>query len=197
MRVLTAPGHSALTRSLDPVAARSWASAREAASAAYFVTAYPPAPGVANSPATDTVLTMCPSVSCSIMRGTNSWMPCSTPHTFTPSSQAKSSSPRVHMWPPWKTPALLHSTCTAPNSPKHRLARCRTAEASDTSVIWVSTLASPASAAVRASPPWSTSASIKAIPSAANRRASARPMPLAAPVTTATLPESSRTNKPP
>ncbi len=43
-------------------------------------------------------------------------MPCSTPKTLTPNNQFQSSIFRSCMLPKMRTPALLQSTCTAPNS---------------------------------------------------------------------------------
>ncbi len=66
-------------------------------------------------PAIDTVFTTCPSVPAASMRGTNARTPWTMPMTLTPSVHSKSASVHSHIRPPWNTPALLHSTWTAPN----------------------------------------------------------------------------------
>ena len=86
-----------------------------AAIAANLDTSYGPLNGVVARPAIDTVFTTWPSVPAASMRGTNARTPCTMPMTFTPSVHSKSASVHSHIRPPWNTPALLHSTCTAPN----------------------------------------------------------------------------------
>src|SRR3954468_19550174 len=109
------------------------------------------------------------------MRGTNARVPLRMPQRLTPSVHAKSAAGLSHMRPPANTPALLHRTSTPLCSAKTRSASVATESASLTSVMW--------------SVP-SMSAPMTCMPSAVNRSTSARPMPLAAPVTTATLPRS-------
>ena len=76
-------------------------------------------PDPLSSPATDAVLTMCPSSPPASMRGTKARTPCTTPIRLTPMihcqsarlvSQAGTRSAGA------ATPALLHNTCTPPNS---------------------------------------------------------------------------------
>src|SRR5437762_2465238 len=91
------------------------------------------------------------------------------------------------------TPALLQSTCTAPKASKARAASACICARSATSVrtaraLTPSACASPATAAMPAS---SRSATTTLAPSRANRWISARPIPLAPPVTTAVRPLSS------
>ena len=125
-------------------------------------------------------------------------MPWITPQRLTPSVHAQSASVSVHIGPALPpTPALLQTTCAAPKCSTVRAASAATAAPSCTSVRTASTLARPApggrQASTAPSGPSSTSASTTFIPSAAKRSARALPMPLAAPVTTATLPPRSFT----
>ena len=91
------------------------------------------------------------------------------------------------------TPALLHSTWQAPKVSKVVAARASTDSGSDTSVTTPTTrwsgpavATSPATAASTASA--RTSLTTTCMPSACSSWHSARPMPPAPPVTTATLP---------
>ena len=92
------------------------------------------------------------------------------------------------LYPP--TPALLQSTCTAPNASKARSASASTLCGFETSVSTASSSApvSRSEAAVASRASRSTSARTTRMPSSAKRCASPRPIPLAAPVTTATRP---------
>src|SRR5438128_1668651 len=124
------------------------------------------------------------------MRGTNARMPCSTPQRLTPSTHSQSPNSRCQVIPPWNTPALLHSRWTEPKRSYARAARASTCSGRDTSV-GATTTSAPAvstSAAASSSALTSTSAMTTRMPSPAARRASARPIPLPAPVTTATRP---------
>src|SRR4051812_35633734 len=69
-------------------------------------------------PLPDDVLTMCPSVPCSNMRGTKALMPHAMPMTLTSTHHFQSLGSYSHscVWPPGPMPALLHRTCTAPYS---------------------------------------------------------------------------------
>ena len=95
--------------------------------------------------------------------------------------------------PPTTTPALLQTTCTAPNASTAAAANASTADRCETSVRTpIASPPSPVTAATAASmPAWSTSETTTRIPSAAKRSTMARPIPLAPPVTTAVLPSRS------
>src|ERR1035437_4277787 len=86
---------------------------------AAFVAAYC---GVLDSgdtpPFPEVVLTIQPSSPLATMVGTNALMPWITPQTFTASAHAQSLRSCSHMGPsaPAPMPALLHTTCTAPNA---------------------------------------------------------------------------------
>src|SRR5262245_44376957 len=103
----------------------------------------------------------------------------------------------VHGSPLPTTPALLHSTCAAPKRSSVACASACTLASSDVSHTTGSTSVPPSasSASTARMRTSSTSASTTFIPSAANAVASARPMPLAPPVTTATFPRSSCTRQ--
>jgi hypothetical protein len=92
------------------------------------------------------------------------------------------------------TPALLHRMWHAPYDANTRSASASTASRFETSVTTLCTSAPRArsSLAVLSSARASTSAITTFIPSPTNAPASARPMPLAPPVTTATCPLNSR-----
>ena len=66
------------------------------------------------------VFTMCASppeaAICSRIRGTNAWMPWTTPKTLTPNSHCQSSGVVEAISPTEITPALLHSRWTAPKA---------------------------------------------------------------------------------
>src|SRR5262245_56297375 len=112
-----------------------------------------------------------------------------TPQRLTPRTHSQSASELSQAETPAHTPALLHSRWTAPKAARARWAKASTSWALDTSVTTASTgvpvACRAAAVAVKVSP--STSATTTFIPSCAHRSASARPMPLAAPVITATL----------
>ncbi len=71
-----------------------------------------------NPPLPDVVFTTAPSVSWASMVGRNALMPLTAPITFTSSDQRQSLTWCSHIWPSDAdpTPALLHSTSTAPNA---------------------------------------------------------------------------------
>ena len=121
-------------------------------------------------------------------------MPWTTLQRLTPRTQDQSASGISHASPPAPTPALLHTRCTAPKASTALRASASTASHLDTSVGTATASAPPRAMASLA---WAsgsscTSARTSFIPSRAKRSAIARPMPLAAPVTTATFPFSSR-----
>ena len=115
------------------------------------------------------------------------WM---TPQRFTPSAQRQSCSVDSHTTPSGATPALLQTTCTAPNASSAARASRSTDSPCETSVGCAATRTRRArsSSAVRASAASSTSASTSFSPCAPKAPASARPRPDAAPVITATRP---------
>ena len=59
---------------------------------------------------------MCPPSPCSSMRGTNVWIPLTTPPSRTPRPQSQSSYRATVTGPRMPMPALLHSTCTLPKT---------------------------------------------------------------------------------
>src|SRR5437868_5569003 len=123
------------------------------------------------------------------MRGTNAWMPWTTPIRFTSSTHFHSSSGALHTGPATATPALLKTACAAPKRSYVRCASDSTSEAFETSQrAWIDSHPGGSRRAVSASPFSSTSAIATCAPSAAHASASSRPIPLAAPVTTTTLP---------
>src|SRR5262245_8163148 len=134
---------------------------------------------------------MCPSVSWSIMIGRNVRTPWMTPIRFTPSTQRQSSRVLLQLGNPLvPTPALLQTTWTAPYLRSVSFASASTCSAFETSVTTPCTSA-PASrraAVVSASGLSSTSLSTTRMPACTNVSHMPRPMPLAAPVTTATFP---------
>src|SRR5258708_294328 len=133
----------------------------------------------------DAVLTTWPSSCCS-SNGTNDRTPCTTPQKFTPTTHCQSARLASQTEAPLvsATPALLHTTCTAPNVSSVVSANRWTSSARDTSQRTPTTSAPPERkrCSATASTPSSTSARTTFIPSAANRSASPKPMPLAPPV---------------
>src|SRR5688572_2568551 len=120
------------------------------------------------------------------MRGTNDWMPCATPRTLTPNTHSQSDgsvSQTSRLGTP--TPALLHRMWQAPCVANTRSASADTEAGSDTSVTTPVTLP-PSSWTAFSSAGCSTSAITTFMPSPTKALASALPMPLAPPVTTAT-----------
>ena len=118
-----------------------------------------------------------------------------TPHRSTSMIHRQVSRSISHDRPPPDTPALLHATCTAPNTSIAAAPSRSTSAGFETSAVTANTSA-PAersSWATVSSVSVSTSASTTFMPCCANAVASARPIPLAAPVTTATLPANSST----
>src|SRR5687767_4766024 len=133
---------------------------------------------------------MC-AASCCWSTGMNARMPLTTPHRLTPNTHSRSprgTSQSGSCEPP--TPALLHSRCTPPNASTAASRRASTAAGSATSVTTGNTVAPSraSSATAELSAGSSTSAMTTRMPSAAKRRLSPSPIPLAAPVTTATRP---------
>ena len=137
----------------------------------------------------EAVLTTWPSP-CSISSGTKVETPWITPHWLTPMIQRQSSSENSQMGPPVPMPALLWTRCTAPKRSSARSRSSRTEAASDTSVTtpMASAPCPVSSPSASLSGPSSMSAMTIFIPSAAAFSATARPMPLAPPVITATFP---------
>ena len=124
------------------------------------------------------------------MIGRKARIPWITPYRLIPITRSHSSNGSRHASPTPAIPALLQSTCAAPNRSIVNSASSFTAVSPAVSQTCVATSA-PASVS-RASTSRSFGASMSAsttrIPSAMNRSARARPMPEAPPVITATLP---------
>src|SRR5918997_6576775 len=143
-------------------------------------------------PLPDDVLTTWPSSPPASIAGTKALMPWITPQTFTSSAQRQSLSVWSHIRPsaPAPTPALLHRTWTAPwaSSVASRSASTEAKSATSVTTPATSNPSSRRAATVASRTGASTSASITFMPSRAKRSPMARPMPLAPPVTTATLP---------
>ena len=123
------------------------------------------------------------------MRGTKARIPLTTPVTLTPCTQLQSLGVVCHtlaLGAP--TPALLQSTWHPPKRSKTASASAVTESRLVTSVRKTMVVSSSwSSAATEASAVSSTSATTTRMPSSANARTIASPMPLAPPVTTATL----------
>src|SRR3954451_6655897 len=117
------------------------------------------------------------------------------PSRSTPSTQSHVSAGMSANVAPLSTRALFHTTCTAPNASIVWAASASTSSSRDTSVRTPTTSppVSRSSETAVSSAPASTSARTTFIPSCTKRSANARPMPLAAPVTTATFPSSCST----
>src|SRR4051794_12090314 len=105
-------------------ARRSWYSTSDSATAACLVTVYAENPGGVINPATDAVFTMWQSSPCSIIAGTNAWIPWTMPIRLTPTSHSQSDSVDSHSGPLTATPALLKSRWTRP---KRDTVRCASA----------------------------------------------------------------------
>src|SRR5580692_9477954 len=188
--VRTAPGQSTETPTWStPWDLRLKKSVSVSAVTACLETPYGPSVP-ANAPKIEDVFTRCP-VSWLSNTGMNARTPFMTPFRFTPRTQSHSPGGHSHSGPcEPPTPALLQTTWTAPNCDSAASRSASTADRSATSVTTGSTEA-PNSARVAAaldSAGSSTSAITTCMPSAANRSASPSPIPLAAPVTTATRP---------
>ena len=123
------------------------------------------------------------------MCGTNVRMPWITPHRLTPNTHSQSARVCSQIGRLQTTPALLQRIWTAPKVSSVCAARSSTSEAFETSVLTARTVAPLAlkSASSLTNRSFSTSARTTFMPSAANRSASPLPMPLAAPVITATF----------
>lgn len=141
------------------------------------------------NPNPEHVFTTWHSISCSIIFGTKLRMPLMTPHRFTLRTHCQSFSVAVVKKHRVLTPALLNNRCTAPNPLKVLFARVSICITFDTSNLTALTSAplffKLASSSNRGSS--STSTSTTFIPSLTHLVARAFPIPLAAPVTTATL----------
>ena len=115
-------------------------------------------------------------------------MPWITPHKLTPNTHSQSVRLCSQTGRLQTTPALLQRICTAPKASNVRAARFSTSVAFETSVLTVRTVAPFAFKSVSSFTNGSSSMSARTtfIPSAANRSANPFPIPLAAPVITAT-----------
>src|SRR5215469_7600791 len=127
---------------------------------------------------------------CPASSGRKARIPWTTPHRLTPSTHSQAEIGPNHGSASEATPALLHTTCTAPKRSTAAAARALTADSSLTSV-GTASVSAPKPAICRSASCnacCSTSARTTLSPVRAKRRASAKPIPLAAPVTTATFP---------
>src|SRR5437588_3284479 len=140
MFVLTQPGHSTETLTCGAIIASSWCKVSERPTTACLLALYGPMKGAATRPATDAVFTMCPS-GWPISRGANVRTPWITPQRLTPITHSHVVSGTSHDNPPPPTPALLHTTCTAPNRDIAASASACTCAGSVTSVTTPSTSA--------------------------------------------------------
>ncbi len=142
-------------------------------------------------PAIDAVLTMWP-LPRSSMAGRNAFTPWITPQRLTPSVHSQSARSIAEIDAPPATPALFITTSAGPQADVQASRSPSTDAHSATSHGTASTSppAAAMAAAVSSSGGCSMSATTTLIPSAANACATARPIPLAPPVTTATLPVS-------
>src|SRR5918993_2184922 len=124
------------------------------------------------------------------MCGRNVRIPYTTPQKLTPIVHSQPSIGPSHGSPPPATPALLQTMCTAPNRSIVACANASTCSTLLTSVLTasVSTPSSSIVAVARSSASSCTSASTTEHPAVASALASAKPIPLPAPVTTAILP---------
>src|ERR1017187_5015733 len=141
------------------------------------------------SPAAEDVLMIWHSVFCASISEVNTLTPWITPHKLTPMTHSQSFHVASHGAPPAATPALLNSKCPWPNASSAWRASNSTSLRFETSVLTPSTVPpwvfSSVSALVRSAS--SMSARTTFMPSRTHRSAIPRPMPLAAPVITATL----------
>jgi hypothetical protein len=116
-------------------------------------------------------------------------MPYTTPKTLTRNSASRSSGEVSSRSLTWAIPALLMKTSTLPSSLATRSTSPKTASRSETSAA-IATDRRPralTSSATFSAPSALTSLMATSAPSAASRSAMALPIPLAAPVTTATF----------
>src|SRR5262245_10300322 len=190
MRVRTHPGQSTLTPTPNGLSCA--ASASDMATTANLLATYGLNHAPVSIPAMEAVLTMWPPSPWARMCGTKAAMPCRTPIRLTSSTHRQVSGEALSPSPP--TPALLQTTWMLPNASKDAVAARSTLAQSATSQATprtpgptpsrLSTAAASASA--------SMSASMTFMPACANARPSARPMPLAPPVTNAALPANPR-----
>ena len=120
--------------------------------------------------------------------GRNARQPWTTPQKFTPITHSHDDSGPNHGSDRGATPALLHTTWTAPKRSSVWAANASTSATLLTSVRTVSTSTPrpPTWAAADSRASTCTSASTRCRPAAAKRSASESPIPLPAPVTTAT-----------
>ena len=194
MLVLIGPGHSTETPTLLPSSSCSSASDRE--SAAYLLIEYGPwlVPRRFWKPATEAVLTTCPSSPCFRIAGTKWRMPWMIPQMLTPITNSQSpGGTSISRAPCIGTPALLQAMWSLPKL------RSASASASSTDCSCVTSIRTgmtrllvperPCAACSTAS--FWISAMTTLAPASASAVAMPRPMPEAAPVTIAVLPEMS------
>src|SRR5882762_2496173 len=169
------------------VLSSSWRSASVNPRTANLLAEYALCPAGATIPNTLEIFTICARGSF-FSRGRKYFTPYTTPQKLMPISQRKSSSEISSNLPCSATPALLISSVTRPCCATTSFAKPCMADSSETSTICEVSLTprSISEAAVCCTPASSISASARADPAAANCRASPRPIPEPAPVTTAT-----------
>src|SRR5829696_1116143 len=142
---------------------------------------------MARLPTTEETLMMRPP---SPICGRAAWMQFSGPTVLTSNTCLTSAALTSEILPDSPSPALLTSTSSDPNSPTAFLTMASTEPRSETSVSTTSATPPEAEMSRRRPPSFSTAleASTTEVPRAASSLAVASPMPLEAPVTTATLP---------
>src|SRR6185436_18007259 len=197
MLVAIGPGHSAVTPTLVP--SSSCSSASDSESTAYLLIDYGPwlVPRRFCVAATEAVLTTCPASPCFRIAGTKWRMPWMTPQTLTPMTKDQSatgtSTSRV---PCIGTPALLQAMWSLPKrrsaSPSASITDCSRV----TSILTGRTclLVPDRRCAACSTASFSMSAITTLAPASASAVAMPRPIPEAAPVTMAVLPEISMTH---
>src|SRR4051812_41492050 len=185
--VLTGPGHRALTR--IPSLANCTASSRLMASTPPLLAVYEICEVAEPSTATNDAVLMIEPPPCTRICSMAYLLQRKTEVRLTSCTRRHASSPVVRMESSsgGEIPALLNATS---RPPKVSTARSKSLRTSPSAVTSVATNSPPTSSAAALPLASSTSAHTIWAPSAPNRRTVASPMPLPAPVTTATLPAS-------
>src|SRR4051794_22495486 len=185
--VLTGPGHRALTRM--PSLANCTASSRLMASTPPLLAVYEICEVAEPSTATNDAVLMIEPPPCTRICSMAYLLHRKTEVRLTSCTRRHASSPVVRMESSsgGEIPALLNATS---RPPKVSTARSKSLRTSPSAVTSVATNSPPTSSAAALPLASSTSAHTIWAPSAPNRRTVASPMPLPAPVTTATLPAS-------
>src|SRR4051812_24926062 len=185
--VSVSPGQMACTAM--PSASTVGARERTKPTTACFVSEYTGSSAKGTIPARDAVATMTPPRCCARIVRIAARAPNTTPSTFTPRMRAYSSSSSAPMSVRASAmPALRNARSTAPSASTQCANAASVSLGRDTSAA----IALPrTSSATRRAPSPSRSTQHRRIPSAARRRAVARPIPDAAPVTSAARPSRS------